>query len=248
MHVAICDDNIAERKQMERLLGRLSDKIAAQSEPLYIDSFGNPEAMLAAQLHYPVYFIDLVHSQLDGQPINGYEMGKKLLDSGIETTICLCCGEIDYRQSGLLPHMFCIDKPISPSALEEAVANAAKENADRTPTITLRSVTNGTSYVKMKDIVYFRMDKDGHTVLHLTDGSTMVSADNICNLFLYLSPKYPNLYALSTKLMINSEHLRKAAIMSISFDTGETIKSGIPAARYAYNALRGHGRRYKFPV
>ena len=248
MHVAICDDNIAERKQMERLLGRLSDKIAAQSEPLYIDSFGNPEAMFAAQLNYPVYFIDLVHSQLDGQPINGYEMAKKLLDSGIETTIYLCCGEIDYRQSGLLPHMFCIDKPISPSALEEAVANVIKETADRTPRITLRSVTNGTSYVKMEDVVYFRMDKDEHTVLHLTDGSTMVSADNVCNLFLYLSPKYPNLYALSSRLMVNSEHLRKTAMTSITFDTGETIKSGIPAARYAYNALRGHGRRYKFSL
>ena len=83
MHVAICDDNIAERKQMERLLGRLSDKIAAQSEPLYIDSFGNPEALLEAQLHYSVYFIDLVNSQLDGQNINGYEMAKRLLDSGM---------------------------------------------------------------------------------------------------------------------------------------------------------------------
>ncbi len=248
MHVAICDDNIAERKQMERLLGRLSDKVAVTSEPLYIDSFGNPEAMLAAQLHYSVYFIDLVHSRLGGQEINGYEMAQKLLDSGIETTIYLCCGEIDYRQTDLQPHMFCIDKPISPAALEEAIANVAKETADMTPRITLRGVTDGTHYVKMEDIVYCQQDKEEHTLFHFTDGSTLLSCDNVCNLFMYLFPKYPNLYVLSAKLLINSQHLRKASWTSITFDTGETIKTGIPASRYAFNALRGRGRRYKFSL
>lgn len=248
MHVAICDDNIAERKQMERLLGRLSDKIAAQSEPLYIDSFGNPEALLEAQLHYSVYFIDLVNSQLDGQNINGYEMAKRLLDSGMETTIYLCCGRIDYRQWDLQPHMFCIDKPIETATLAEAVANVVKETADMTPRITLRGVTDGTHYVKMEDIVYFREDKDEHTMLYLTDGSTLLSCDNVCNLFMYLSPKYPNLYALSLKLLINSQHLRKVSLTSATFDTGETISLSIPASRYAYNALHGHGRRYQFTV
>ena len=38
MHIAICDDNIADRKQTERLLKREADKMRAEGEMLYIDS------------------------------------------------------------------------------------------------------------------------------------------------------------------------------------------------------------------
>ena len=224
MHVAICDDNIADRKQMERLLGRLSDRLAPESEPLYIDSFGNPEALLAAQLHYGVYFLDLVNSQLDGQKITGYEMAQRLMESGIESTFYLCCGQIDYRLRELQPHMFCISKPIENAALEEAVQTALKETAERTPRVTVRSVADGTHYVKMEDIVYWHQDKDNHTTLFLTDGSTLRVGDNIYNLFLNLEPKFPCLYALSGKLLVNRQHIRCVNLRSVTFDTGKTIK------------------------
>ena len=41
MHIAICDDNIADRKQLERLLKRESDKRKAKTGLLFADSFGN---------------------------------------------------------------------------------------------------------------------------------------------------------------------------------------------------------------
>lgn len=246
MHVAICDDNIADRKQMERLLGRLSDRLAAESEPLYVDSFGNPEALLAAQLHYGVYFIDLTNSQLNGQKITGYEMAQRLMESGIESTFYLCCGQIDYRLCKLQSHMFCISKPIENAALAEAVQNALKEAAEMIPHITLHGVADGTHYVKMQDIVYCRQDKDNHTTLFLTDGSTLRVGDNVYNLFLNLESQYPCLHALSGRLLVNRQHLSSVSFRSITFDTGKTIKIGIPAARYAYNALRGHGRKLHF--
>ena len=39
MHLAVCDDNIADRKQMERLLGRESDRRLNTTGVLYVDSF-----------------------------------------------------------------------------------------------------------------------------------------------------------------------------------------------------------------
>ena len=52
LHIAICDDNIADRKQLERLLKRESDKRAAVSGIVYTDSFGNAVARLANPMQY----------------------------------------------------------------------------------------------------------------------------------------------------------------------------------------------------
>ena len=52
MHLAVCDDNIADRKQMERLLGRESDRRLNTTGILYMDSFGNKEAILTTPMIY----------------------------------------------------------------------------------------------------------------------------------------------------------------------------------------------------
>ena len=41
MHIAICDDNIADRKHLERLLSRESDKRQGTPNLLYVDSYGD---------------------------------------------------------------------------------------------------------------------------------------------------------------------------------------------------------------
>ena len=47
MHIAVCDDNVADRKQLERLLKRESDKRAASTGIIYTDSFGNSTSLLS---------------------------------------------------------------------------------------------------------------------------------------------------------------------------------------------------------
>ena len=46
MHVALCDDNTADRKQSERLLQRESLNRISVTGPLYVDSYGNAESLL----------------------------------------------------------------------------------------------------------------------------------------------------------------------------------------------------------
>ena len=59
MHIAVCDDNIADRKQMERLLGRASDRRLHTTGVLYIDSYGNVEAVMRSPMLYDAFFIDM---------------------------------------------------------------------------------------------------------------------------------------------------------------------------------------------
>lgn len=57
MHIALCDDNVADRKQFERLTKRESDRRAARDGILYVDSFGNAEALLHNPMQYDVFML-----------------------------------------------------------------------------------------------------------------------------------------------------------------------------------------------
>ena len=55
MHIAVCDDNVADRKQLERLLKRESDKRAASTGIIYTDSFGNSTSLLSHAIRCLLY-------------------------------------------------------------------------------------------------------------------------------------------------------------------------------------------------
>ena len=56
MHIAVCDDNGADRKQLERLLSRESDKRMETTGNLYVTSYGNPESLLQNPRQFDVFF------------------------------------------------------------------------------------------------------------------------------------------------------------------------------------------------
>ena len=63
MHLAICDDHMADRKQMERLLGRESDRRLNTTGVLYVDSFGSKESILTTPMIYDAIFMDMPFPQ-----------------------------------------------------------------------------------------------------------------------------------------------------------------------------------------
>ena len=89
MHIAICDDNIADRKQTERLLGRESDRRAKTDNVLYIDSFGKQESVLVSPMIYDMFFIDMVNTL----PSTAADIVKALLNVGVTVPIVMLCSE-----------------------------------------------------------------------------------------------------------------------------------------------------------
>ena len=85
MHIAVCDDNVADRKQTERLLSRESAKRLETSGNLYVDSFGNETALLAAPMKYDLFFLDMTNSTLDGA-----ELAATLRNEGVTAPIAQC--------------------------------------------------------------------------------------------------------------------------------------------------------------
>lgn len=63
MHIAICDDNIADRKQLERLLDRESDRRKGTSGVFFCDSYGNSEHLSRNPMPYELFFLDMTSEE-----------------------------------------------------------------------------------------------------------------------------------------------------------------------------------------
>lgn len=114
MHIAVLDDNIADRKQLERLLDRESDRRIQTTGNLYIDSYGSKGSLLFAPLkQYDFIMIDMkesVHESL--------EIIKSLREKGVTIPICLMRNESEVEGiEGVPEDLFYIEKPIKVAEL-----------------------------------------------------------------------------------------------------------------------------------
>ena len=61
MHIAVLADNIADRKQTERLLDRANSALASEIGTLYVDSFGDESSFLPVCMKYDLFLLDIDH-------------------------------------------------------------------------------------------------------------------------------------------------------------------------------------------
>jgi DNA-binding LytR/AlgR family response regulator len=115
LHVAICDDNVADRKHIERLLSRESDKRAGTPNILYIDSYGDKDKFLVNPLMYNIIFMDMCsRSGLVEEII------AKLEEMEYNAPLVLYSSKIDYTQIPNLPsYVIHEKKPYIPEPLPE---------------------------------------------------------------------------------------------------------------------------------
>uniref|UniRef100_UPI004056CBDE hypothetical protein n=1 Tax=Acetatifactor sp. TaxID=1872090 RepID=UPI004056CBDE len=200
MHIAICDDNVADRHQMERLMKRESDKRSATTGILYIDSFGNGNALLANPMRYDAYYIDVCKT--DG--ITGIDITNKLLQAGTQAPVILCCSELNYREHSFPDNVRFLDKPIKPEELSDTLNYALEIKAEAVPQIELRE-DKETYYVTEPDILY--AVEDGlYLIVTLTDGRKIRIMTDIANFFDQLE-NFPTFLAPSAKAIINGRHI-----------------------------------------
>lgn len=204
MHIAICDDNVADRHQMERLLKRESDKRGATTGILYIDSFGNGAALLSNPMRYDAYYIDVCKTE----GITGVDIMTTLFEAGIQAPVVLCCSDIDYREFNLPEHkqnVLFLDKPIQIQELSDSIDYALEIKSKAVPQIELRDDTE-TYYVTEPDILY--AVEDGlYIVVTLTDGRQIRVMSDIPNFFDQLE-NFPTFLEPSAKSIINGRYIQ----------------------------------------
>ena len=214
MHVAVCDDNVADRKQMERLLGRESDRRAKLTEGLYVDSYGNESALLRNPMQYDIFYIDMCKST----DTNGTQLAHKLCTLGIQVPIYMCCSCLNYRLESFPDNVFFIDKPIKPDHLIASLDKAYEWKQNAVPRIELRDELE-TYYITAEDILY-GIAGGKHVSVHLTDGRIIHVASSVENLYGQWA-HHQVFLIISSKIIINTKHVTQIGLLKIHMKDGK---------------------------
>ena len=201
--IAVCDDNIAMRKQTERLLEREKDSRLKSSDAImYIESFGSSEALFKTPVKYDLFIIDIVNSA-----VNGMEIARQLRSIGISATIVLLISDIDYRNIEDAPNdIIYLDKPITQAQISNLVDVAINNSRSRIPLIEIRT-RNETRFLSHKDILYVIDNDHNRLSVYLCDGSVIMAEGSMKLLsreleqfrcFIKCNRKYLNLYNVSS--------------------------------------------------
>lgn len=216
MHVAICDDNVADRKQMERLLARESDRRMSKDGNLYVDSYGNSRALLTNPMQYDVFYIDICHT--DG--VDGTKVAQALISVGVRATIVMCCSDIDYRTSEYTGNVLFLEKPIKVAELSATLDAAQEYLSSAEGKIELRDDSE-TFYVSESDILY--AEEDGrHLIVHLADGGKTRVNSSALNLLAQVE-NFPTFYAPNNHCVVNGRYVEHVGLLSLRMQDGAHI-------------------------
>ena len=201
MHVAICDDNGADRKQLERLLKRESDKRAATTGVLYVDSYGNVDALLANALMYDVFYVDVC------------------LTPGVSVSDVVDGLRIKYREHSFPENVFFLDKAIKVSELSESIdqALAIKDSA---PSVLELRDEEGTIYVTEDEILY-AVAKGRVVLVTLTNGRTKPLRTDLVNLFSQWAANHDCFVPPTNRFILNCNHIKKLGFASATMSDGK---------------------------
>lgn len=224
MHIAICDDNIADRKQTERLLGRESDRRAKTDSVLYLDSFGKKESVLVSPMIYDMFFIDMV---LDA-PSTASDIVKALIETGVTSPIVMLCSSIDYRKDAYLSSLeqvSFLDKPIKVTELTDVISMGFQKKNQKVPTIELRTDTSAL-YVKEDDIMYAVYAGKQYTDVYLNDGRKIHMLCNIENFYAHLI-HFGSFFPANRHTIIQKKYVKKISLLHVHLSCGK--KFNFPA-------------------
>lgn len=233
MHIAICDDNVGDRKQLERLLKRESDKRIHSSGVLYIDSYGNPSKLLSAPLHYDAYYIDICFTE--GIAVS--EIISSLIATGVSSPIILCCSNINYREQSFPENVIFLDKPIKVSELSDSLDYSLKIKNSAEVLLELRTQKE-TLYVT-EDKILYAIEHDRHCDIHLTDGQIIEVVTTVSNLFSDWEA-HESFFCPSNKVLLNGRHIIALGFFKVTMLDKTSFPVDIKCMKYAkyiYHAL-----------
>ena len=238
MHIAICDDNIADRKQTERLMKRESDKLKARGDTLYCESFGNSGSLLFTPMQYDLFIIDIRNTPGS----DSFEVAEKLIKKGVGSPICI----IYPREDGLpeIPasfkdntpdRMLFLAKPLRQDELSELLKLVEDIRSNASSKIELRGEFD-TLYVSGSDILY--AERDGlHAAVRLISGSTFVTSSDVSTLFDEIKEEHLSFVMPSVNYMLNIDHIAALHFHTAVMSDKKSFKIGGPILKYVKSYL-----------
>lgn len=221
MHIALLDENVADRKQLERLLGREADKRKDENGIHYVDSFGEGQSLFPKRMSYDLFFLDGSDSKL-----GAYNFAIELCNGGVTAPIVLCSAiegyETSIRDKYTVPsNILFLKKPVLKADLSNILDRAEIIFSKLEPTIELRYLKD-TMYVRPYDIICVRLDH-GQLFVSLNSDETVEVTDSISSLTGSLAT-YDYFIQVSKNLIINAKYIEKLNMLSVRLKNGFEAK------------------------
>lgn len=222
IYIAICDDNIADRKHLERMLERQKDaSLKEKNDVLYIDSFGSEEALMHTPIKYDIFFIDVTSSQSS----NGMDIAKKLRKRGIGAPIVLCSSSIIYTSFVNAPeNVIFQDKPLNAGQISHLTEVAKEWTKSKTPLLEIRCQKE-TFFVKYTDLVKASPKAKFLTEIELNNGDYLEMADSFNSLQKMCAPY--DCFISCGKYLLNMKYIDSVDGHSFRLTNGDYVKFSI---------------------
>lgn len=223
MHIAVCIDDPANRKQMERLLKRASDARPV-GKKFYIESFGSSTAFLHKIHLYDAFFIDMLNDHM-----STIELVKKLLQNGVTCPVILCPSACDYQSqvskdvflSERTMQLLYLPQPVLTASLEEMLVYCENALNNRIPQIELRA-DKETFYITEEELISAVEEKD-KLLITLTD-KRKVSLSTCLENFMTEVAHFASFAWITPNVMVNQSYIAKINRFSITLTTDESYK------------------------
>lgn len=223
MHVAICDDNVADRKHLERLLSRESDKRAGTPNILYVDSYGEKMHFLANPLKYNLIFMDM-----SSEPGIVEFILEHLDEMGYHAPLILYSDKIDYTKIPNLPdYVVHAKKPYIPDPLPDFLALGDANVVGHVISVNVH--TNSVVSSIPKYMIMYAVEENNTCTLYLTDGTSMEVEEKIEELRQIFEP-FEEFERVNTKSIVNFKYV--TAVMPISVMMQDSKEFKISLLRY----------------
>ena len=219
LSIALFDTNFGERKQMERLLARESDRRGATCS-IYTTTFGSTDTLLNTQRIYDAYFLDVPNKQY-----SAYDLAKDLRLRDIASPIIFLCSSMNYRKCGRkLSNTFFMDKPVLVADLTAMTEELLQQKIKNyIPSIEIRDITK-THYLTEREIVYCENIRHTRNItIHLQDGSTMFTENDIDNLLSELEP-LGQFFMANNRIIVNARYVDRTTFFRIYLQNGKSFK------------------------
>ncbi|MFI3202488.1 MAG: hypothetical protein R3Y54_13385 [Eubacteriales bacterium] len=207
MYIAICDNDAAQRKHLERLFNRESDQRLKDNIVLYIESFGfDFQSSISAILKYDVFLINL--EQNNDTTLSIIEL---LRSTGSTAPIYFYNGtEINSAIEEQDVH-FLIGY-LTNSHITSIIDEIWSKMQSREPTIEVRTEED-TLYLLPSNIVSIRR-KDLHVEIHLADGTSLHVYEQL-DYYIDLLSNYPSFFLLGYSYVCNKDYISTVSFRSV---------------------------------
>lgn len=223
MHIAICDDNVADRKHLERLLSRESDKRAGTPNILYVDSYGEKTHFLANPLKYNLIFMDMT-----SEPGIVEYILEHLDAMGYNAPLILCSSQIDYTAIPNLPsYVIHAKKPYIPEPLPGYLALGDANVTGHV--ISVKVHRDKIDRNVPKNSIMYILEENGHCILHTTEGEVFDVDENISEMRKIMEP-FEEFERVNKRDIVNFKYV--SAVMPASIVMQDYAQVRISPLRY----------------